>query len=435
VHGNYRPSAGVEIDARPIPGSQRLVATVGPHHGWSFGALVIVNPDVRDDDNLAPLKRLVADVGFPEDEQSRDPIRSYGQAWPLSEDYYLCVYRCERDRSYGLYLLDAFGNRELIWRDKELHSLSPMPVKAMPVPPVVLELPRTGQASPSEATVAVVDVYDSLRPWPQDDKIAALRIMQLFPMPYSTSRVQGSLYPGPRIQEGGDSVPLTRASLGTVPVEPDGSAHFVVPAGKPLFFQALDAKGLAITSMRSETHFLPGERATCRGCHEPKHTAPPSRGEPARLAMRRPPSRLKPEVNENAPISFPRLVQPVLDKHCVACHAKNADKAPGLGRSLMTNKHGLTFGAKYFESYVNLLPYATYGYEGDSKRTIPGKFGARASKLYGLLSKGHHDVKLSTDEMRRLTLWLDSMSQFYGVYDAEGQQAELRGEYAKPPLE
>jgi hypothetical protein len=89
---------------------------------------------------------------------------------------------------------------------------------------------------------------------------------------------------------------------------------------------------------------------------------------------------------------------------------------------------------QYFASYVNLLPYAVYGY-GDSKRTIPGQFGARASKLCQMLSKGHHDVKLSAEEMRRLTLWLDAMSPFYGVYDSEGQQAELRGQYAKPPLE
>jgi hypothetical protein len=30
---------------------------------------------------------------------------------------------------------------------------------------------------------------------------------------------------------------------------------------------------------------------------------------------------------------------------------------------------------------------------------------------------------------------LTPMSLFYGVHDAEVQQAELRGEYAKPPLE
>jgi hypothetical protein len=186
--------------------------------------------------------------------------------------------------------------------------------------------------------------------------------------------------------------------------------------------------------MRSETHFLPGERATCQGCHEPKHSAPPSRGEPVRLAMRRAPSRIQQEVNAGAPISFPRLVQPVLDKHCAGCHARNKGKAPPLDRSLAVSKQGFTMQTKYFASYVNLLPYAIYGY-GDSKRTIPGQFGARASKLYALLSQGHHDVKLAADEMRRLTLWLDSMSPFFGVYDPEGQQAELRGEYAKPPLE
>lgn len=428
VHGNYRPSDGVEIDTRPIPGSGRLVATVGPHHGQSFGTLVMVDPNVKDDDGLGPLKRLTPQVGFPEGEESCAPLRAYGQAWPLSEEYYLCVYRSSSG-IFGLYLLDTFGNQELLWNDPKLHCLSPMVVRPVPVPPVVPELPRAKSDAPSEATVAVLDVYEGLKPWPKDAKISALRIMQLFPMPLGTVKVAGP--PGPRIGEGGDSVTLTRASLGTVPVEADGSAHFVVPAGKPLFFQALDAEGLAITSMRSETHFLPGERTTCQGCHEPKHTAPSSLGKPVRTAMQRPPSRPQPEANENAPISFPRLVQPVLDKHCVDCHAKDK-KAPPLNGSLPANMRDGQ--PRWFVSYQSLLPFAVHGY-GNFKRTIPGKFGARASKLYPMLSKGHHDVKLSSDEMRRLTLWLDSMSQFYGVYDLEGQQAELRGEYAKPPLE
>jgi hypothetical protein len=52
-----------------------------------------------------------------------------------------------------------------------------------------------------------------------------------------------------------------------------------------------------------------------------------------------------------------------------------------------------------------------------------------------MLSKGHHDVKLSEDDMHRITLWLDSVSQFYGVYEREGGEAQLRGELAKPSLE
>jgi len=68
-------------------------------------------------------------------------------------------------------------------------------------------------------------------------------------------------------------------------------------------------------------------------------------------------------------------------------------------------------------------------------RTTPGEFGARASKLYELPRKGHYDVKLPPEDMHRLTVWLDSCSLFYGVYEQEGGQAQLRGEIAHPTLE
>ena len=39
--------------------------------------------------------------------------------------------------------------------------------------------------------------------------------------------------------------------LGTIPVEPDGSAYFRVPAGLNISFLALDAEGRAVQRMRS----------------------------------------------------------------------------------------------------------------------------------------------------------------------------------------
>jgi hypothetical protein len=156
------------------------------------------------------------------------------------------------------------------------------------------------------------------------------------------------------------------------------------------------------------------------------------------MALRRAPSRLRPEVDGTNPFSYPRLVQPVLDKHCVCCHQEHAGKAPSLGRE------PVTFGgwqpATY---YLSLAPkYGFfYNYGGsalsDPKayRTTPGEFGARASKLYPMLLKGHYDVKLSPDEMHRLTIWLDSCSLFYGVYEKEGQEAQRRGEIVRPSLE
>ena len=59
----------------------------------------------------------------------------------------------------------------------------------------------------------------------------------------------------------------------------------------------------------------------------------------------------------------------------------------------------------------------------------------KASKLYEILQDGHYDVNLTKEEMHRITLWLDSRSMFYGVYERESGLAQLRGEIAQPTLE
>ncbi|MBE7502596.1 MAG: hypothetical protein HS113_20380 [Verrucomicrobiales bacterium] len=208
-------------------------------------------------------------------------------------------------------------------------------------------------------------------------------------------------------------------------------------------FQALDEDGLAITSMRSATQFQPCEQATCLACHEPKAAAPlPGSGPP--LALRRAPSRLDFALDGANPFSYPRLVQPVLERHCVHCHTREAEKAPSLQatRVLHRGRGGMDVPTTYYASYVSLAPqFGFYSYGGrdwnDPKwyRTTPGEFGARASRLYALLEAGHHGVCLSPADWARLTLWLDSCSLFYGVYEKEGGEAQLRGEVPLPTLE
>ena len=72
------------------------------------------------------------------------------------------------------------------------------------------------------------------------------------------------------------------------------------------------------------------------------------------------------------------------------------------------------------------------GVHGGS-RTIPGAFGARASKLLDYMDERHHGVKLSDADRHRLVLWLDSNSEFYGSY--ENTTAQSRGEVVQPTLE
>lgn len=449
VHGNYAPRnlrPDMELDCRAIPGSERLIATAAPHHGQAYGSLILIDPRAPDDDAMGPVRRITPEVGFPE---SQGGAQVYGTPWALSEDYYLCVYDAAMQAdagiqggrfipgNYGIYLVDAFGNRELIYRDPEIGCLSPIPLRARPMPRVAVELTQRGpetdpaqrpSLAPSECqpegTLALVNVYEGLKPWPAGTQITHLRVLQLLPMtvpsgepPHETALRQAWAR---------DSVVPVRYVLGTVPVEADGSAHFTAPANRELFFQALDAQGLAVQSMRSATHLRAGEHLMCVGCHTSKSRSPlPTMAMP--LALARPPSRIEPDVDGSNPFSYPRLVQPVLDRHCVECHADQADRAPNLGREPLVGR--------WYASYANLVDKYGFTDYADGYRTLPGRFGARASKLYALLQQGHYDVNLPADDLHRLTLWLDCASMFYGVYEREGAEAQLRGEIVRPTLE
>ena len=436
-HGNYpvrrQDRPWMEMSIRAIPGSSKYVATTGAHHGNAFGSLVLINPNLEDDNAISQLERLTPEVPFPEAEGR--PIRNYmiyGTAWPLSEDDYLCVYD-PAARNRGIYWIDRDGNRELLYRDPAISCLSPIPLRPRPRPPIIPDAttqthrPRNpGKNRP--ATIAVMNVYDSDFEWPKGTEIAALRILQLLPKTTAPPN-------RPRIGVGNQT--NARAVLGTVPVEADGSIHFEAPPGKAIYFQALDARGLAVQSMRTVTYVHPGERLTCQGCHEHKYD---SARQPTRMgmAMLRAASKIQPDVDGSNPFNYPRLVQPVLDRNCVPCHtkAKHKGKAPDLSGG-QSGKNGWT------RSYVSLASkYGFYfhvhngsiktGVHGGS-RTIPGQFGARASKLFQMLDKGHNKLKLSEEDLHRIALWLDCNCEFYGSY--ENTAAQARGEIVQPTLD
>ena len=432
-HGNYptrresRP--WMEMSIRAIPGSDKYVATTGAHHGNAFGSLVLIDPRLEDDGAASQLTRLTPDVPFPEAEGR--PIRNYmiyGTAWPLSEDDYLCVYDREA-KNRGVYWIDRDGNKELIYRDPAISCLSPIPLRARPKPPVIPD--RTTQTLAAKraaggdrkATVSVMNVYDSDFEWPKETEITHLRIIQL--LPKSTAPPNQ-----PRI--GVANQTNARAVLGTVPVEPDGSAHFEAPVGVPIYFQALDATGMAVQSMRSVTYVHPGERLTCLGCHERKHRRPP--GVPAKMpiALKRSPSKIMPEVDGSNPFNYVRLVQPVLDRNCVSCHVESkALDLAGVPDGNFTRSYNNLAGKYGFYFHVSNGAINT-GVHGGS-RTIPGKFGARAAELLKYTTEEHYGVKLSQEDRHRLILWLDANSEFLGSY--ENVAAQLRGEAVQPTLQ
>jgi hypothetical protein len=441
-HGNYPDSREarpwMEMSIRAVPGSPRYVSVTAPHHGEAYGSIVLIDPQKTDDRASSQIKRVTPEAHWPESESApgvphakgRHTPRSevYGTPWPLSEDFYLCVYDTGQ-RNYGVYLLDSFGNRELLYRDPAIACLDPIPFKPRTRPPIIPtgtiqaeadRPPNTKPADLATATVAVMNAYESDQPWPPDTKIKALRVVTIFP---KDTHVADAPYMGHAAQS------LGRGVLGTVPVEEDGSAHFKIPTGAAVYFQLLDERGLAVQTMRSDTYVHPGEKLTCIGCHENKSASASAYIKRQPLALRRPPSTLRPDVTGSFPLTFPRLVQPVLDAKCVGCHDENKKKAPNL--------HGDRFvKAGWSEAFTNLRKYS-WGMSGgngvalrERQYSIPGQVGARASKLYPLLAKGHHDVKLTADEMHRIALWLDCNSNFYAAYHDAPKQA--RGEIVPP---
>lgn len=430
-HGNYptkresRP--WMEMNIRAIPDSHKFVASTGAHHGHAFGSLVLIDHRIEDDGATSQLTRLTPEVPFPESEGR--PIKNYmvyGTPWPLSEEDYLCVYD-PKVKNRGIYWIDRFGNKELLYRDPEISCLSPIPFRSRPRPPVIPS--ETSQAAEDAhkdrlATVAVMNIYDADFEWPEGTEIEALRIIQL--LPKSTNPPNQ-----PRI--GCANQTNARAVLGTVPVESDGSVYFEAPVGKPIYFQAIDHHGTAVQSMRSVTYVHPGEQLTCQGCHERKHD-PPNRPDQQPLALLRRPSKIQPDVDGSNPFNYVRLVQPVLDRNCVECHKEKkaldltgtVDAPNGWSRSYnhLAAKYGF-----YFHVHNGSINTGVHG----GARTIAGKFGARAADLLKYMDKSHHGVKLSAEDRHRLTLWLDCNSEFYGSY--ENTVAQARGEIVLPTLE
>ncbi|MBL9126754.1 MAG: hypothetical protein JNL97_03860, partial [Verrucomicrobiales bacterium] len=451
-------------EARAIPGSSRILATASAHHGMTAGSVVSIDTS-RGVDGSRPLTRLTPDARFPEsesplafgpsptsfdfdtpvtrfwrspledpesqktepEEEKRWPGHCYKSPWPVSESFFAVSYSFDRlvgepgpniPNMFGLYFADAFGNKELVYRDPAISSLWARPL-APREPPPDLTPPRTeGQAE--TGTFLVHDVRESWPYLPDDQRITHLRIVQVLlkTTPHADTPRVGAAFAAPAKQV-----------LGTVPVEADGSAFFVAPARTPVLFQALNARGRAVQTMRSLVYLQPGERQSCLGCHEHRGKTPAPQALP--IAARRPPSTIRPGPEGSRPFSYPRLVQPVLDRHCVRCHDGQVPN-----RSVLTGEPEGGF-TKSYNALVTRVSFSAWGRPDRNFEplTEPGRFGALASPLTRLLDQAHGDVVLPPEDQERLDTWMDANALFYGTFDPAEQRRQLAGERIEGPRE
>jgi hypothetical protein len=202
--------------------------------------------------------------------------------------------------------------------------------------------------------------------------------------------------------------------LGTVPVEADGSAHFAVPAETFVYFQLLDENGMMIQSMRSGASVQPGERIGCVGCHDERRTTPPA-WTTGPLAARRPPSRLSPWYGPTRNFGYTAEVQPVFDRHCVACH----DYGKPAGNKLnLAPDRSIAFNASYEELWRKQYVFCIGG--GPAELLPACAWGSHRSKLVEELRHPkvpeHKDLRLSKEELDRVVTWIDLNGVYYPDY-------------------
>lgn len=164
-----------------------------------------------------------------------------------------------------------------------------------------------------------------------------------------------------------------RVIVSEIPLELDGTFYAEVPTGVPLIVQGLNEHRMAVHSMNRWFYVQPGEKltfsiprrifpATCAGCHgaltgDSTHAlGPPDVVSAASRVMatwdpvsgrRRDPYGAGQEEADYLSVDFRRDVQPILDKHCVACHDGVSERSARLDLRGTPTEH-------YTTSYENL---------------------------------------------------------------------------------
>jgi len=429
VWGNESPNPHCTFQGKPIPDSTKVACVASAHHAITGGPIMLIDPSIHNN-SLDAVTRFTPGH-FPESESWTIP-EWYNSPWPFAEDLFLVSYsrdplmfepvRHNPDYALGLYVLDADGNRELLYRDSVIGVTCPIPLAPRPVPPVLSSVRDPMLAAQGLGEMFISDIYEGL-PNATRGSIKQVRVVQVFPKTTRDADV-------PRIGVAGEE--NTRAVLGVTPVEEDGSARFLVPAGKPIFLQALDADGFAYRTMRSSTSLMPGESVSCTGCHENKMTA--GTATLVVTAMKRPAAELTPTPESGRPYGFVENVQPVFDANCASCH--NDTEAKGginlsrktVGRDGYTSSYdSLCFAKDKDGRQIRRLSKMTgnllvtcFPMRNQIQVTPEGGAdGAIGSGLIQMLKAGHNDVELSHDDLLRIATWIDLNAVFYGVYEPE----------------
>jgi len=438
--GNRVLSPATFMEARSIPGSTKVLCVLTSHNGPCRGAIGTIDTS-HGNNAAAGIENLTPEVNIGQvDKGDGNSIRGpYESPFPVDAEHFLVSKR-------GTILIRRYDGTQMAGvlppRDG-LGFYSAQPLRPRTKPPVLAHqtavstpVSLSSPASPEWATVVLQDVYRGLEPDVRRGEVKEICVVEEMRKAVRTdvnNRAFGFQFP---VISCGATYAAKRV-WGYAPVAADGSACFQVPAGRPIYFMAIDSQGRAVQRMRTFTHLMPGEVQGCVGCHEPRQQ---TAGTVARSS--RQPDRLRsPEWGEAVGFDYTAHVQPVFDAHCIRCHSGptppgkvdlSGDKTDFFNVSYEWLARGRQRSgeAEWDSPYVNWIP--TYnGMEQNILEITPKAWGSPRSLLADLLLRGHPDtngaprVKMESREIRRVLTWIDLNVPYYGT--SETAYPEKRG--------
>ena len=403
-YGNQHPGT-LMIDAKPIPGTDKIVASFSPGHGWREhdGTITIVDPKAGPDDG-SMARPVSKRPGF------RDP-------WAFSEDCFMAARGPSLLVMNGRGDLQEFYTLSLEERKAGLECHEPRPMAPRQTERLVQ--PTTDLAR-TTGSLLLADVHVGRNmTGVRVGEVKKLLVLESLPMPIHYT---GGMEP---ISYGG-TFTLERI-VGTVPVEPDGSAYFELPALRSFFFVALDENDLAVKRMQSFVTVQPGEMTSCIGCHEQRTQTPSFVSKPT-MAFRRPVSHIDPVPCIPDVLDFTRDVQPILDRHCVVCHDYDKTNHGGV---FLCGDHGPLYSHSYFT--LTARSQIADGRNKPQSNYPPRALGSSASPLMAKLEPAHYQVRVTARERHVVRLWIETGGAYPGTYAALG--TGMIGSYSENQLD
>jgi hypothetical protein len=382
----------------------------------------------------------------------------YSHPFPVNDHQFLVSYKVnpadhfkDVPNAYSLYLIDTEGHHRAIHSDPALSCWHPLPLVGRRVPPLVKSSRDPQYAASNQALCTVANVYQGMA-GVAPGEVKWLRVNEILPRYWSTGRRWT-----PSLSSSSWKAALwPRVQWGVVPVEKDGSAHFVVPANRAIFLEALDENFRELQRERTYVNYAAGEVRSCTGCHgQSNHTAL-LKGSTQPLALARAPSIPQPQPCDLAAhggdgrpgqvIHYPTDIQPMFDAKCVSCHGVK-DPAGGLR---LTGEVTQFYNTSYEELAKKelagpIIAEFTSFRQGDRGNyngayLPPKSLGCYTSSLIAVLTDAKHAKNAQQDHTKMLTpmqlmvlsRWVDTNYQFYGSYFGRQHPRWLQPDPAVP---